>query len=297
MKRTRVLITGANGFVGQAVYDHLEMNADFDVFGLDLEQVNVLDSQKLSKIAMNFKPHTIIHAAAITSASRADELDLVEVNVQGTINALKAAQIAQVKHFILLSSAGVYAPQQKIPIKEDGKLSSEKAYSLSKTLAEAACELSSLTVWILRLAAVYGANEHPSPTRQNASLIHQIATQTKQTKIQFTRAATDEYNFLHTTDLGRLLETIIKQKLDNQTHLYNVGGKTHTALEIFCAYQQLYNLSNQPIWNDEPMPRHGAISSSKIKKELKFTPKITLEQGLLDYPPIKSKQKINTNQP
>jgi nucleoside-diphosphate-sugar epimerase len=290
MKRPRVLITGASGFVGQAIGDYLEMQANFDVFGCDLNNhhaVDILDSQTLSTIATNFRPDTLIHAAAITTATRADELDLIKVNVQGTINALKAARAAQAQHFILLSSAGVYAPEQPTPITEDGLLSSHKAYSLSKTLAEAACELSDMTVWILRLAAIYGANEHPSPTRKNSSLIHQIARQSNQSQTQLTRASTDEYNFLHTTDLGRLLELIIKKNPDHQTHLYNIGGKTQTVFEIFSTYQKLYNLSTQPIWNNDPTPRHSAISSSKIKNELKFTPKITLEQGLLDYPPKK----------
>ncbi len=289
----KILLTGAGGFVGQALTGQLEQQG-FEVLDGDIHstryRLNVLDREHLTALALEHQPTVLVHAAARTTATRDDELDLLEVNVQGTINAMFAARAAKVKHFMLLSSAGVYAPQQATPIGEDGLLRSDKAYSLSKTLAEQGCELGKpkdMTLWILRLAAIYGPNEQTSTTRAGISFIGEIAAQfLSPENLLLLRDTQDQYNFLHTTDLARLIQIVANRRSDKKTHLYNVGGITISAWDILSAYQNVYgSLNKASVWNAYMPPRHGAIDSSKIKKELKFRPKISLKQGLLDYPP------------
>ena len=289
----KILLTGAGGFVGQALTRQLEQ-AGFEVLDGDIHstryRLNVLDRDHLTALALEHQPTVLVHAAARTTATREDELDLLEVNVQGTINAMFAARAAKVKHFILLSSAGVYAPEQATPIGEDGILRNDKAYSLSKTLAEQGCELGKpegMTLWILRLAAMYGPNEHASSSRAGVSLIGQMAEQFLGPKnIVLPHKNFDEYNFLHTADLACLIQIIAKRRGDKKTHLYNVGGIAIGASWILNTYQIVYgDLNKASVWNAYMPPRHGAIDSSKIKQELRFKPKILLEQGLLDYPP------------
>ncbi len=289
----KILLTGAGGFVGQALTQQLEQSG-FEVLDGDVHstryRLNVLDREHLTAFALEHQPTVLVHAAARTTAAREDQLDLLEVNVQGTINAMFAARAAKVKHFVLLSSAGVYQPDQATPITESGAVRNDKAYSLSKTLSEQACELGKpegMTLWILRLAAMYGPNEQASGTRAGVSLIGQISAQFSGPKnILLPHSSYDEYNFLHTTDLARLLQMIAKRRGDKKTHLYNVGGTTIGGLWILNSYQIVYgDMNKASIWEANMPPRHGAIDSSKIKKELGFRPKISLEQGLLDYPP------------
>ena len=177
----RVLLTGAGGFVGRAVAAQLGASG-LEVLGCDLRgsarAVDVMDGEALRNLALEVRPTAFVHGAAITTASRADELDLLEVNLRGTLNAIQAARAAEVAHFVLLSSAGVYAAAQPEPISESGVTSSDRAYSLSKSLAEQICDLgksAGMTVWILRLAAVYGPLEVVSATRSKGSLIFEIA--------------------------------------------------------------------------------------------------------------------------
>ena len=287
----RVLLTGAGGFVGRAVAARHEARG-LEVLGCDLHgaarAVDVLDGEALRNLALEFRPTVFVHGAAITTATRGDELDLLEVNLRGTLHALQAARNAGVIHFMLLSSAGVYASGQPEPITESGLTSSDRAYSLSKTLAEEICDLgksAGMTVWALRPAAVYGPLEVVSPTRSRGSLIFEIARQLRNPRIELPRASSDAYNFLHTGDLARLLEIIAQRQSDGGTHMYNVGGDTVTALEIVKGFERVTGESLEPrvVWHPNPAPRHGALDSSKLQRELGFVASTPLETGLLDY--------------
>lgn len=249
------------------------------------QKLDVLDSAEMMRVALEFNPYTFIHAAALTSGN---DLKMIDVNVQGTLNALEAARAAQVKHFILFSSCGVYAPQGE-PISEEGITTTAHAYGLSKLLAEQAVRLGkgSMTVWVLRVGAVYGADEQPSDTRARTSLIHQIAEAVKAGQsINVGRAPGDMYNWLHTKDLARLLQIITAQPSDGGTHLYNVAGPSLSLTGLVQTFQRLkpeIDISQLVEYSSNPPPRHGAIDSSNVARELGFTPTIPLEEGLLDY--------------
>jgi len=283
-----VLVTGAGGFVGREVARYLR-ESGVKVLGCDLggaeQTLDVLDKEAMLQTALAFQPHAFIHAAALTSG---EDLRVLEVNVQGTLNALEAAKNAGVKHFVFFSSCGVYALSSQ-PINESGATTTANAYALSKLLAEQAVALTKgpTTVWLLRIDAVYGASEQPSATRERTSVIHQIAAaiHTQQT-LQLKRSLDDVYNWLHTSDLAQLLQTIIAHPSDGETHLYNVAGQSVSVAELVQTFQKLkpeVDLSKLLEYNPNPPPRHGAIDSSRVAQELGFSPTVRLEDGLLDY--------------
>lgn len=248
--------------------------------------LNVLDKQALMEVTLETQPHTFIHAAALTSGT---DLQLLEVNIRGTLNALEAAKTAGVRHFILFSSCGVYAPQAE-PISEDGITTTAHAYGLSKLLAEEVCRVgksAEMTVWILRIGAVYGASERPSTTRQRASLIYQISQAIQaRTPTRLSRASTDIYNWLHTKDLARLLMMMVSRPSDGQTRLFNVAGPSLSVADLVKTFQRIkpeIDLGKLLEFNPNPPPRHGAIDSSRVTRELGFSPIISLEDGLQDY--------------
>lgn len=237
------------------------------------------------EVALQTRPHAFIHAAALTSG---EDLRLLEVNVRGTLNALEAAKSAGVRHFILFSSCGVYAPSSQ-PIDESGATTTANAYALSKLIGEQAVALAKgpMTAWLLRIDAVYGPAERPSQTRARTSVVHQIAEAIRTGhKLQLKRAADDVYNWLHTRDLARLLEVIIRHPADGETRLYNVAGPGVTVAELVQTFQSLepeVDLGELLEYNPNPPPRHGAIDSSRVTRDLGFSPAVKLEEGLQDY--------------
>lgn len=285
----RVLLTGAAGFVGRAVAQYLQ-SSGFAVTGCDLQGaevvLDVLDTTAYVRLAQQLTPHAIVHAAALTSGS---DLQLLQVNLGGTLSALAAAQAVAVPHLVLFSSAGVYAPHPT-PVNESGPTTTAHAYGVSKLLAEQACVLAkpaATSLWMLRLAAIYGPGETPSPSRQRPSLLYEMAQVLRgEREPMFSRSPQDPYNFLHTHDLGRFLAHILHQTADGQSRLYNLGGPTLSAAELWQHMaQQAHHPQPTVAWNPTPTPRNGALDCSKAAREMGFVPQVPLAQGLRDYWP------------
>ncbi len=172
---TRVLLTGATGFVGSRVFSQLEQHPDFQVAGLCRRQPQDWNSSKLHAVgdleqadisALLQGVDVLIHAAArahIMKDEVADPLaEYRRVNVDGTLRLARQAVAAGVKRFIFISSIKVNGEGT---VDERAFLASdepapEDAYGLSKLEAEQGlmqlAANSSLDVVIIRPPLVYG---------------------------------------------------------------------------------------------------------------------------------------------
>lgn len=111
-----VLITGADGFTGRHLRQHLQ-NAGWRVAGLVLNAVDADDFSadlrnraQLQAVLEAVQPDAIIHLAAITFVPHGDALEIYQTNLFGTENLLEAVLAAGLQpHKVLLaSSANVY---------------------------------------------------------------------------------------------------------------------------------------------------------------------------------------------
>lgn len=181
-----ILVTGANGFIGQAICSRLR-NESHDVTAVvrrscDISDVHVITDDRSWIDALSTRD-TVIHAAArahVTHERVADSLTAYrEVNVEATRNLAKQAADAGVKRFIFLSSIKVNgertftaptSPDSGPLPTDEGNLKEffsvndnaipEDAYSISKWEAEQALhEVSAntgLNIIIIRPPLVYG---------------------------------------------------------------------------------------------------------------------------------------------
>lgn len=139
-----ILITGSSGLIGRSLCKGLRDKhevIDFDVVNgddiLDLERLNV----KMRHVDI------IIHLAALLGNDPEETaLDIMRVNLLGTIMLLEAAKINHVKKVVFLSSAdvlGVFkgeAVPQYFPMDDEHPCTPNTAYGISKKLAEECCE-------------------------------------------------------------------------------------------------------------------------------------------------------------
>ena len=148
----KVLVTGANGFVGRRVVDRLLAGGHSVVAAVgpgatpttrNVSTVSLDLSSDLSvHAAVGGEIDAVIHLAAIalTRAADRDPAQAWSVNAAGTgklIAALAARGGKQQPLFLLASTADVYAWQTR-PIKEDDCVQPSTAYSASKLGAELA---------------------------------------------------------------------------------------------------------------------------------------------------------------
>ena len=115
----RVLVTGGGGFLGAATtramlgrgdrviaFDTQFAAQDADAPGLERVTGSVTDLAALAQVMLAHKPDAVVHAAAIVGAlaSLSSPLEVVRVNVEGSINVFEAMRLAGVRRCIHLSS-------------------------------------------------------------------------------------------------------------------------------------------------------------------------------------------------
>jgi nucleoside-diphosphate-sugar epimerase len=278
---TRVLLTGAKGFVGQALLTALEPSTGLEVIGTDLPELDVTNRTAVLEQVSALRPDVVLHGAGITTGT---DVRLLEVNLRGTLHLLEAANLVQARHFVFFSSSGVYTPNG-LPVDENAPTSSGSAYALSKLLGEELCRVMQhqLTMWVLRLGAVYAAGEVASATRANTSWMAQIAAATQsQNVLLLPRAPEDVYNWLHASDFAALLEKICQRSPDGLWCLYNVGGESVTVARLLETFAAVAGREVAVQWAT-PTPRHGELVCSRVQQELGWQPRVRLEDGVKGY--------------
>lgn len=140
---TRVLVTGANGFVGGHLSAYVD-NLGLEVHGLGRRpapggwkglwhEVSLLDHAALASVVAAIKPDYVFHFAALLKSSTLQ--DLLHVNVAGTDNLLAAIyNNFRSARILVAGSAAEYGlvPANELPISETCPLRPLGPYGLSK---------------------------------------------------------------------------------------------------------------------------------------------------------------------
>jgi dihydroflavonol-4-reductase len=186
----KILVTGANGFIGSFIIEHA-LQHGFEVWAgvretsnkswltdskIHFIDIDLFDEARLQDSLLKFRQKEgswdyVVHAAGITKA--ADEKEFLAVNYEGTchlVNALKELSMVP-QRFIFLSSLSVLGPLKEQPaLQPDGAFYApltatdtphpNTAYAMSKLQAENyLLSLKDFPFVILRPTGVYGPRE------------------------------------------------------------------------------------------------------------------------------------------
>jgi NAD dependent epimerase/dehydratase len=193
----KILVTGADGFIGSHLVEHL-LNKGFSVKAfvyynsfnswgwLDTFPKNVLSKIEIFagdirdpngvKTAMKDCDY-VYHLAALIAIpfSYHSPDSYVETNVRGTLNVLQAARDFNIKRVIVTSTSEVYGTAQYVPIDEKHPRQGQSPYSATKIGADAIADSFyrsfNLPVTIVRPFNTYG------PRQSARAVIPTIITQ------------------------------------------------------------------------------------------------------------------------
>ncbi len=169
----RVLVTGATGFLGQAVCRRLvrrrvavcalvrRPNDALRAAGIDCRVGDLRHTTTLEGIARGCD--AIVHAAAVFRGARISRRDFWQVNAEGTRRLLNEAVRAGVERFVYVSTAGVHGHVQGACAVETDPPKPADLYALTKLQGEAAvrriARTDGLGTVILRPCAIYGPGD------------------------------------------------------------------------------------------------------------------------------------------
>ncbi|HET8624726.1 MAG TPA: NAD-dependent epimerase/dehydratase family protein, partial [Gemmatimonadales bacterium] len=186
---TRVLVTGAAGFIGSHLVEGLVARGD-DVIGIDnfdpfydraMKETNLRDAGAdrfrfhetdildCDRVAGLLTPDTVVvHLAAKAGVrpSIADPAGYARANVEGTAAVLEAARRAGVARIVFGSSSSVYGDTTPAPFREDAPaVDPVSPYAATKRAGEllvrSAASLNGFKAVSLRFFTVYGPRQRP----------------------------------------------------------------------------------------------------------------------------------------
>jgi nucleoside-diphosphate-sugar epimerase len=159
----KIILTGANGFLGKAIYQHF---SSAEVIRLGRTEGEVIVDLEHDLPALP-PADLVIHAAGKAHSvprTAAEKEAFKQVNVAGTERLLKALKEADAlpKYFVFISSIAVYGLEKGALIDEQHPLAATDPYGRSKIEAEklvsAWCQENQVVCTILRLPLLAGAN-------------------------------------------------------------------------------------------------------------------------------------------
>lgn len=153
---TRILLTGANGQVGQELQQVLAAS-EWEVVAVDRLKLDLSQPETLSNVVETIQPQIIINAAAYTAVDKAES----EVELAKTVNGVAPGKLAEVAQnigakLIHISTDYVFDGNHSAPYLETHPTHPVSSYGHSKLVGEAAIRSTNAAHIILRTAWVYG---------------------------------------------------------------------------------------------------------------------------------------------
>ena len=316
-KKLKVLVTGAAGFIGSHMCDLL-LREKYFVFGLDnLSRGKMKNLEHLKKnkdfkfikcdLLSNLNKKLflsvdyVIHFAGIADIvpSIEDPKKYMLNNFNGTLNLLENLNFNKIKKFVYAASSSCYG-LAKIPTNENSKISTMYPYALSKYLGEQICihwhKVYGAKINSIRIFNAYGLRSRTTGAYGAVigTFLKQLISKKPLTVVGDGRQKRD---FIYVTDVVDAFYRAMKTKKNG--HIWNVGFGKPQSINLLIKYLQYSKIVHLPKRPGEPLVTHANIS--KIKRDLKWRPKIELKKGIkillnnLDYwkdAPLWTKKKI-----
>jgi len=292
----RIFVTGGAGFIGSHLAEHL-VGQGYDVVVYDnlttgrkenLEGIKHTfldgDIRDYDHLHASLKHSDIVfHLAALTSVAQSMENmdDYISVNVQGTVNVLKAAKAAGAHKVLYASSATVYGDSQILPKQEDMRLEPLSPYAITKLDGEYYCnvyrQFLGLKTVCTRFFNVFGEKQDPNSPYAAAIPIF-ISRALRNDRIGIYGDGTQTRDFIYVKDLVNAMIFL----MEKGEGVFNLGyGRTISVGSLVNMITHLTNSWSEVAYVPERAGeiKHSYASVEKLSR-LGFSPAYSFESGL-----------------
>lgn len=214
----KALVTGVKGQLGFDVVNELKKRG-YDAIGVDIEEMDITDSESVNMVITDAAPDVVIHCAAWTAVDAAEDEENIPkvraVNVTGTQNIADVCKKLDCK-MIYISTDYVFNGQGTEPWQPDCKNYAPLCvYGHTKLEGELAVSKTLDKYFIVRIAWVFGKNGN--------NFIKTMLNVGK--KYDTVRVVNDQIGTpTYTYDLARLLVDMAETEKYGYYHATNEGG-------------------------------------------------------------------------
>jgi GDP-4-dehydro-6-deoxy-D-mannose reductase len=293
----RVLITGAAGFAGRHLADHLRA-AGHDVIGIgrrpespiegDYVTADLLDPGAVRDAFAAARPDWVFHLAADASVTESwqDPAHTLRNNLESTLNVLEAAAGTRV---LLAGSGEIYGPPTSLPVDESHELRPQNPYAVSKAAGDLLggfyADAHGLPVIRTRSFNHFGPGQ--SDMYVVAAFARQIA-EAEQRADKEVLVKTGELNARRDfTDVRDVVRAYVLLMESAEPGAYNIcSGSSRSAADILAALAEESPLEVRHETDPARLRKHEVMdirgSHDKLTSATGWRPEIAFEQTIRD---------------
>jgi nucleoside-diphosphate-sugar epimerase len=300
----RCIVTGAAGFVGSHLSEHLLSQGD-SVIGIDcltdyydvavkeerVQRLGDWDAFRLCRDDLRSAPlkellrgvDVVFHLAGqpgVRPSWGKEFTSYVDSNVVATQALLEAVREHPVWKLVYASSSSVYGEAESYPTDETVCPRPVSPYGVTKLAGEHLCALyhakSHTRAVALRLFTVYGAGQRP-----DMAFSRLVAAAVRGTPFTLYGNGKQTRDF---TFVGDVVQAFHLAASSPWTGVANIGGGSRTSMnEVISIVEELagpIDVVRLPVQRGDV--RHTAADTTVARRELGFAPRTTLAQGLAE---------------
>ncbi|HSV40498.1 MAG TPA: NAD-dependent epimerase/dehydratase family protein [Nocardioidaceae bacterium] len=298
----RAIVTGAAGFIGSHLCQHLLDHGD-EVVGIDCFTDYYEPRRKEANVApLMGRDGFVLHRLDLLSASIAPMLDRVDVvyhlagqpgvraswgedfspyvkrNIQVTQRLLEAARDARLWKLVYASSSSIYGNAETYPTREDLRPQPVSPYGMTKLAGEHLCEVYRVSAGVptasLRLFTVYGPRQRPDMA---FSRLVDAAISGEPFLLYGDGEQSRDFTYV-----GDVVAAFRSAALTPWTGVANIGGGSRTTMnEIVSTVSELarpVDVMRLPVQRGDV--RHTAADTTVAREAFGYQPTVTLREGL-----------------
>lgn len=288
MLYSRVLITGANGLLGQALVARLSRRPEYDVLATarDAEPryegascgyapLDITDPDALARLFEDFTPGVVINCAAMTQVDQCEEdrRTCWEVNAEAVEDMARLCRTHSAR-LIQVSTDFVFDGADG-PYREDARPNPVNFYGRSKLAAENVTREAGMDQWaIARTVLVYGTATAMSRSNFVLWVVDQLGQGNR------IRVVTDQFRTpTYVEDLADGIERIVRYR---KTGVYHLSGRellsvydfAHTVAEVYGLDAALIDpTTSAELGQGAPRPDRTGFLILKAETELGYKPR------------------------
>lgn len=294
-----ILVTGGAGFIGSNLLHHLIKTVDEEIVcidkltyaadrnnvpdGMKFYATDIADEHNCEYIFKKHKPKTIFHLAAESHVDNSikDCSQFLHTNINGTVNLLNLSVKYEVERFMHISTDEVYGSIEEGYFTELSNYAPRNPYSASKAASDH---------FVMAYHTTYGlptiitnCSNNYGPMQDCEKMISKTITNLIQgKKVPVYGDGKQVRDWLYVQDHCEALVEVWRRGRIGQK--YNIGGECEIKnIDLVRMILDRMNMKENMIEYVQDRPGHDRRYSTditKIRHELKWSPRFSIEQGL-----------------